>query len=391
MKTPQLLTVGRDDGLVEELEQALAGLDARLVPLSARDFRDGLELASARLPEIVCADFDGDVQTLVGFAAEVNAVSPHSALVALYRPETLGGNAEARFVIDAMRGGVDDVLRRPISGTDLQGLLERRATARQALDTRPAAGTVITCVGCKGGVGKSTLAVNLACELARRAPDQVLLVDASLQLGVCSMLLDLEPSVSLVDALRERHRLDATMLRQLALPHSSGVRLLPAPPDAIEAAEIDPDGLARLLSGARRAFDYIVVDTFPLLDGNVMAALDLSDEVLVVMQGTVPDVVGSRAFLRVLGRLGIGPDRRRVIVNRTAGMHGGRLSAEAIEDQLDEAIFRELPYDRGILVSQNAGTPHVLRTPLRRAWVRGVRALADEFASDVRSAEVAAL
>src|SRR5205085_1192326 len=83
------------------------------------------------------------------------------------------------------------------------------------------------------GVGKSTISVNLACGLATRHPERVLLLDASLQMGVCATMLDLQPEASLTDAAQERDRLDEVLLRQLATPHPCGLHLLPAPADAL--------------------------------------------------------------------------------------------------------------------------------------------------------------
>src|SRR5207237_6082693 len=125
-------------------------------------------------------------------------------------------------------------------------------------------------LGNRGGVGKSALSVNVACGLARRYPDEVLLVDTSLQVGTCAMLLDLKPTTSIVDAIRERDRLDKTLLRHLTLRHGSGLRLLAAPTDALEGSEVDDEAISRIINMARRSFEYVVIDTFPMLDSVLM-------------------------------------------------------------------------------------------------------------------------
>ena len=161
-------------------------------------------------------------------------------------------------------------------------------------------GRVVCFVSNKGGVGKSTTAVNAACGLALRHPGRVLLVDASLQMGVGASLLDLTPATSLLDVVREADRLDEILLRQLAAPHSSGLHLLAAPDDAVAASEIDDEIISRLVTLARRTYDFVIVDTFPMLDRAMVAVLDHSDRAYVVLENVVPTVLGGVKFLQVL-------------------------------------------------------------------------------------------
>ena len=172
--------------------------------------------------------------------------------------------------------------------------------ARAPGEARAAQGRVASFLSNKGGVGKSTLAVNVACGLALRHPDDVLLIDASLQVGTCAMLLDLKPTTSIVDAVRERDRLDKTLLRHLTLRHGTGLRLLAAPMDALEGAEVDDEAIARIINMARRSFTYVIVDTFPMLDNVLMTILDITDVACVVVQATAPAVAGAARLLPVL-------------------------------------------------------------------------------------------
>ena len=137
-----------------------------------------------------------------------------------------------------------DFLRRPISSSELDELLHRLLRSPRG----PVAqfGKVVGFMSNKGGVGKSTLAVNTAVALAVRHPGRVLLVDASVQMGVCASMLDLQPTASIADAVRQRHRLDETLIRQLATPHAGGLHLLAAPADPLEAGDLDDDVISRI-------------------------------------------------------------------------------------------------------------------------------------------------
>lgn len=415
MKTPNLLIIG-DSGLREEIEQALPGASAsRIVVYHAADFRAGVEIAGIREPEIVCADFGNHLPTLWSRTRELAEASPASFLTAVYDREGFGsGDEESAFLIGAVRGRIDDFVRRPVASSDLRKILERfvgvspsssvgaveaggdRLAERRRFDRqvpsryrrrrsdRP--GLVVSFISNKGGVGKSTLATNLACALARKYPDDVLLVDASLQLGVCRALLDLDPSAGIVDAIRERERLDAPLLQRLAARHHSGLRLLAAPVDAMEAVEVEDDSLTRVLNLARRTFRFVVVDTFPLLDSTVMTILDVCDLAYVVLQGTVPDVIGTAGLLGVLDRLGVSGERRRLILNRTYPRHIGRLRRVDVEERLGMPVAYEFPYRKGLLVAQNAGEPYALGASSRFGYDPVLRALAAEMEAAGESA-----
>jgi len=380
VKTPSLLLIG-DAGLREEMEQALPGATSdRIAVHYAKDFREGLELARTREPEIVCADFGSHAPTVRAITGELADVVPSAFITAVYERGGFGsGDEESAFLIEALRGRVHDFLRRPVASSDLREILERVESAPPGPVRDRKRGWVVSFVSNKGGVGKSTLATNVAASLGRRHPDEVVLIDASLQLGVCHTLLDMSPPATLLDAVRERDRLDDALLQRLAVRHPCGVRLLAAPQDAMEASDVDDESLARILSLARRVFRFVVVDTFPLLDSTVMTVLDASDLGYVVLQGTVPDVIGTGRFLGVLDRLGVAASRRRVVLNRNYPNHPGRLSTADVEDRLGEPVAHVLPYRRGVLVAQSAGEPYALTLSGRFGYGPALRRLAAEI------------
>lgn len=380
-RTLHVLVVGADPSLLPEFEAAADGVRrVRIVAHGARDLRAGVEAARARTPDLVVAQMDRDVRPLRTFAEELAVEAPDAVVAAAYRPDDLRDTGEGQLFIEAMRARVQDFLRRPLSSGELQQLIDR--VARQPA-ARTSVGSVVSVVSNKGGVGKSTVAVNVACALAKRAPDRVLLIDASLQMGTCASMLDLAPETTLTDAVREFERLDETLLRQIAEPHPCGLRLLAAPADAGEAYEVEAEAMARIISLARRAFDHVVVDTFPLLDNVVMAILDLSDEALVVTNATVPTVVGTAKLLETLTRLGVPPGRQRVVLNLNHPAVAGGLSATDVAGRLDRDVAHVLPYDKRLVTAVNTGAPYVLH-PARLfgwGWSRAMDRLTDAVAA----------
>jgi pilus assembly protein CpaE len=376
----RILLVGADPALEEEFRTALAGVpDTHGVVHFTDTYRHALEIARGRQPNLVVIDIDRDIADIAALSKEIHDVVPGAAVAGAYKLDRFEqGQSESAAFIELLRADVGDFLRQPVSATELRAVLER-LFARSTTVAHTARGRVVAFLSNKGGVGKSTLAVNVACGLALRYPDEVLLIDASLQGGACAMMLALKATTSLVDAIHERDRLDATLLRQLTLKHpASDLRLLAAPADALEGAEVNDEAVARVLHLARRSFKYVVVDTFPALDSVVTTILDLTDVAFVVVQALAPAVAGAAKLLPVLDGLGLPPSRQRLVLNYNYRSFSGDLRASDIENLLQRTADYTVPYEKRILVSMNTGSPHILHARRWQAFRRIVTQMLDD-------------
>jgi pilus assembly protein CpaE len=373
-----ILMVSPDPRFREELESALASLD-ELHPViyHASDIRQAVEATRSRRPQIALVEMGSDVRPLLAFAEEAAFVSPETTVAAVFRPDAFAPDVpESTIFISAIRGGVKDFLRRPVSSSELAELLRRiqRSEIREA----GCVGRIVSFVSNKGGVGKSTTSVNAACGLAVRHPNRVLLIDASLQMGVCASLLDITPTTTLSDVVREKHRLDETLIRQLAVPHSSGLHLLSAPADAVDAGDVDDEVMSRILTVARRTYDFVIVDTFPMLDRAIVAVLDHSDRVYVIVENVVPTVLGAVKLMEVLRSLGLSQERLRIVLNRYTTLPGSVNPAD-VANRLGHAVDHVIPFDKGIVIAANTGEPYVLRPRRFFGCGRRLRQLVDEI------------
>ena len=374
-----LLVISADEALKDEVLGALEGLPGSGVVVHAADsLARAVEIARSRQPHITLLEMTPDMAEMKAVGAEVRAACPETSVVAAWQPDAFPRDvwektSQGAIFVDGIRAGITDFLRRPLSTGDLRQLLVRLETTPATSAAPARRGTTLAFVSNKGGVGKSTLSVNVSTRLAQRHPEDVLLIDTSLQMGLCTTMLNLRPETSILDAVREPDRLDTSLLRRLTVKHPSGLDLLAAPPDPIYAAEIDDEMIARVLSMARRTYQYVVIDTFPLFDRIVMAVLDFADRAYVVLDNVVPTVISAQRLLELMDAIDYPEERRSVVVNRFSKAPGNPSLAD-IERQLKHDVDHVLPFDNRAMTAANLGEPFALSP---RAWSKLERGLSD--------------
>ena len=381
MSRPQILVHRSDTEIDFEFDQILASING-LTPVFhyRNELKDTINSAASFQPSILMIQLDGELEHVKTTIDECIAVAPDVTIVGICQFEG-GAGGDSNLMLRALQIGVEDFIRRPISNSDLRGVLSRRLDNRREKKAIP--GTVVSFISNKGGVGKSTCAVNAAVELAQRHPEKVLLIDGSLQMGVCAAHLNIEPHATITDAWNQRDRLDDQLFRQLTTVHESGLHLVAAPESAIEAAEIDDEFIARILLLARRTYDYVVIDTFPLFDRTIMAILDLSDAAYVVAENVVPTLKTVRGFFKLLEDVGFDKQKWRIVINRFS-THTGSPNLAEVERYVGQKVDHVVPWDKKFVLAANVGQP-LLMSKLR--WNKSAKALAQIVDSIEEDAE----
>ena len=218
---------------------------------------------------------------------------------------------------------------------------------------------VITVVSPKGGSGKTTVAVNLAIGLARRAPKQVVLLDFDVQFGDCASALGLRPDYSLVDAANAASY-ERSALKVFLAGHPSGLALLAPPDDLVAVDDIEQDAVKRTLAAFSEEFPLVVVDTASGVDRFALAAMEQSTDLLVVSSTDVPSIRAVRRQLRVLDEVGYNSQRRTFVLNRANAKVG--LSVAEIEAAVGLEASFQIPSTRLIPVSTNESNPVIERS-----------------------------
>jgi pilus assembly protein CpaE len=280
-----------------------------------------------------------------------------------------------------MNAGADDFTTLPLPDEALRETARRALTAskRRAGEVEPSdrvAGRVITVAGPRGGVGKTTVATNLAVALAQDTTVSVAVVDLDLLFGGAAIALDLMPDQTVQEWLQARASGDAAPAGRYLATHRTGVKLLAAPAEPDPGAEFGPPETAALIEDLASAHDFVIVDTPASFTPVTAAAVELASVVLLL---TTPDVASLRAVRYVVQTLrgwGVDDDRLRLVRNLPLPLRSDR-DAE-VASTVGIPVAWSLPHDRAVLRASDTGAPVCESSP-RSGFAREVRAIAHYF------------
>jgi Flp pilus assembly CpaE family ATPase len=273
------------------------------------------------------------------------------------------------IVDDGLAVGAADVLILPQPSETVLFALRKAAVTANGRE----AGKVVTVFSPKGGIGKTVVATNLAAACAARGL-RTLLIDLDLQFGDTALTLSVAPKATISDLASSAGRIDADKLNAfVSSDPRTGLALLAAPKRPEEAEVVGQEELAGVLQAARAEYEAVVIDTGPLFDRAVLAALDHSDTLLLVCNPEVTSLKNVRIGLETIDRLGFPADRVALVENRV-GANGGIARAD-IEQALDRRIVYELPDDPAVPQAVNRAVPVVVGDETSR-FARAVAELA---------------
>jgi pilus assembly protein CpaE len=267
--------------------------------------------------------------------------------------------------------GLNTAVRR---SNDLANAIRNRTHA-PPMESTSTRGQIITVYSAKGGCGKTTLATNLAAVLADRGRHEVCLVDLDLAFGDVAIALQLFPARTIADAIPIADNLDFSALQSLLTPHSPGLTTLVAPLEPGFAESIPASLISDVLTLLRSHFDYVVVDTPPAFDDQVLAAFDLSDVIALLATLDIPALKNLKITLETLGLLNFPPERWHIVLNRADSKVG--LSIHEVEKILRAPISAHIPGSRDVPAAINRGVPIVLDDPRHPVSV-AIRALGEQ-------------
>ncbi len=370
----KILVVDDDPNVQRLLSYTLKqeGYEVVVAADGAEGFRQwGAENPALILLDVMLPKLDGYAVAAKIRAEEVDAHVPIIMLTA---------EAEVEQKIRGLRAGADDYLVKPFHPAELlariKSLLARFAP-KDLLVGRPPLGRVLAFYGAKGGVGTTTIAINVAIALQRELGRRVCLVDANLQFGDHRVFMDLGlDRKSIVDVV-SAPSIDADLLRGVLVEHDSKIDLLLAPPTPEMAELVTKEHLTQIIDVLRGVYDYVVVDLDKRLDDMNLGVFDAAENLFVVLTADLSCLKNVRLVLETLGHIGYEGGRVKLILNRSNAFTGinAKTAEGALRHPIDLQVLNEY---RGAISALNSGAPVMFTkadSPLGRSFHDLARAI----------------
>ena len=303
-------------------------------------------------PDVGLVVMDGDLQKSLQLVTNVSLASPECELL------VVSSSTDGGVILQAMRAGAKEFLSAPVKIEDLVASIGRIADRRFGDGkTKTRQTEVYTFVGASGGVGSTTIGVNVGTVLAHDKSKNVALIDFDLPLGDADVLLDSIPEYTLLDVAENVTRLDITLLKRSMTRHSSGLFLLPRPPQLEDIGRVVEEDMRRVIGLMKASFSHVLIDLSKSFSPIDIAAMEMATKVIVVIQ---LDLACLRNTVRLLSSLDSNEairDKIAIVVNR-AGTLGSQISTKKIREALGREVYWEIPNNHKVAAeSRDQGIP----------------------------------
>lgn len=351
--------VDPNDSTRGQLKDLLLGLDQVWLDADCSRYEFFTDVVSQSHPDIALISLDADPPKALALVAKLTQELPGTSVL------VMSNSQEGSLILQAMRNGAKEFLNFPLNIEDFLAALDRirQIGGGQNGDGRVRSSQVITVTGVGGGVGCTSLAINLACILAQNERNSVALIDLDLALGDADVWLDIIPDYTIQDVAENITRLDYSLLKRSLTKHSCGAFLLPRPVQMENTTAITPDELRRVLTLLKATFTHLVIDVSKSYGALDLAAMEASDAVLLVTQLDLPclrNVVRMMSFFDQRETLA---EKIQIVVNRL-GLEDSQISLNKALETIGREITWEIPNDYATMVdSRNNGVPLISLAP----------------------------
>ncbi|HEX2769465.1 MAG TPA: AAA family ATPase [Geobacteraceae bacterium] len=299
-----------DNSARNDITAVLNSFDSNVAKLTtAADFQEGIKFIQTDEPHIFFLEVK-EVEEGVKETAFLVSRFPQTAVI------ITSDVKNPDWILRLIRAGASEYLIKPIVPAELVAAIQKLSRMRsQNIEPVSNKGTVISVYNPSGGMGTTTIAVNLAASLAALG-EKTVLVDLNLFCGDVTAFLDLTPRYTLSSVTARLGHVDASFLRSVIVPHSSGLQVLCGPAYLEEASRIQPEQLREVVAVLQRIFTYTIIDTGGQLFGCNMATLESSDRILFVTLLNLPALKNAKRYLAAMNDEGLGSNKVKLIINR---------------------------------------------------------------------------
>ena len=379
----RLAVVDPSDRTRDALKTTLLGMDMVWLEAECSRYEFFADVVAQTHPDIGIVALDHNPEKALQLVSQLHEIAPSCSIL------VISSSTDGNLILRVMRAGVKEFLTHPLRIEDLVAALHRISDHRFGHGERSSrSSNVIAVAGATGGVGTTSVAVNLGCALAADERNSVALVDIDLCLGDADVFLDAIPDYTLVDVAQNVTRLDFTLLKRSLTKHSSGLYLLPRPVQLEDVALVTPDDLRRVIGLLKATFTHVILDLSKSYSPIDMVALEAANHILLVTQLDLPCLRNVVRLMMSFGEMEAIKDKVKIVVNR-AGLDN-QISLKKAKETMGREIFWQLPNDYRVMVEvRNNGVPLIEQAP-KAAITQSIIALADALNGDKKPEDVAA-
>lgn len=362
-RVPQVIVVDPDRESSAEIQKMLSMLGFQVIA-SAGYGVEAFTLAFQLKPDLILMRIEEPLVRPLQTLSRINDGLPDLPIV------VFSTEANIRLMRQSMVSGASDYLQEPLQSEEVEAAImrvlerkEREGMRRRGELADPVAqGTVITVFGAKGGIGKTTIASNLAVALSTEAHQTVALVDMDTRFGDVAITMDIPVERSIADLARNLDNVDRNSLREYLVQHESGVRILPAPTRPSDWRNLTAQHIRDVVDVLAQTHDFVILDTPGTFNEIVAAAIEVGTMILLVTTLDMASIKDTVLALEMLHeRFGNDDERIKVVLNR-AGMDTG-VREKDVERTLDSPLWWRIPQDQEVVKAAQLGRPIVMSRP----------------------------
>ncbi len=380
----RLAIVDPKDDTRERLKAMLLGMDIVWLEAECSRYEFFPDVISQSKPDVGVISLDADPVKAITLLERMRSDAPECSILAV------SSTTDGQLILRAMRAGAKEFLTLPATLEEMMSALSRIADSKfGGIDGKSRSSKIIAVAGSSGGVGCTSLAVNLGCILAANPENSVALVDLDLAIGDADVFLDTIPDYSLVDVTQNIARLDFQLLKRSLTKHSSGLYLLPRPVQLQDVSLITPETLRRVFGLLKATFTHIVIDVSKGFNSTDLAAFEFANDVLMVAQLDLPCLRNLVRLLMSFDEVEGLRDKLKIIVNRV-GLESGQIKLKKATETIGREIFYQIPNDYRTMVEvRNNGVPLLEQAP-KAPITLAIQGLAELLAGTNSNSQVAA-
>lgn len=345
------IVISEDNTTVELLKLYLEEFEKFSFLAGTSDFSKAYDAVKELSKALLIVDISQYQEQGLNFVSKITAEFPECRVIAM------SDKPDVDLVIRAMRVGACDFIAMPLIKKNFFEILEK--IFNDVTDAKPKKSKcrVISVYSNKGGVGKTSIATNLALELAKITKENVALIDLNFQLGDVTTFLDLKPSFNISYMLQNLDKINEDfLLSTLEKYKDTSLYVLADPPYFKQVDDIMSKNISKLFEILRDTFSYVVVDTSSGFEGKAMTALENSDLVFFVTIVNLPALRNCQRCLELFEKLGFEQDKIQILINRY--MENDEINAEDVEEVLGRKIYWKIPNNYFTMMSAiNKGIP----------------------------------